>query len=270
MENKKSVDLVTSLGIKALTLFATVKDMFYLLMQILHWLFIGPFKGKAAKRDSIFDQMVFVGVKSIVIVFFIAVFTGFVLAMQSAYQLQQLGAVIYVTGLVAVSITRELGPVLTALVVAGRVGAAITAQLGSMKVSEQIESLETMAINPVRFLVVPRFLALLIMMPALAAIADLSGILGGFFIGVTNLNINPYLYIEMTKEFLALKDIMTGLLKSAVFGVIICLVACYKGLNTKGGAEGVGKATTESVVTSFVLIILADAILTAVFYFGNM
>jgi phospholipid/cholesterol/gamma-HCH transport system permease protein len=270
MENKKSVDFVTSLGAKALDLLATVSDMFYLLMQTLHWLFIGPFKGKAAKRDSIFDQMVFVGVRSIIIVFFIAIFTGIVLAMQSAYQLQQLGAVIYVTGLVAVSQTRELGPVLTALVVAGRVGAAITAQLGSMKVTEQIESLETMAMNPVRFLVVPRFLALLVMLPALTAIADLSGILGGFLIGVTNLNINGHLYIEMTKEFLALKDIMTGLLKSAVFGVIICLVACYKGLNTEGGAEGVGKATTESVVTSFVLIILADAILTAAFYFGNM
>jgi phospholipid/cholesterol/gamma-HCH transport system permease protein len=270
MENKEKLDPISSLGENALTFFTSVKDIGLLFIQVMHWLILGPFKGKSAKRESIFEQMVFVGIRSIIIVSFIAFFTGIVLAMQSAYQLQQLGAVIYVTGLVAVSLTRELGPVLTALVVAGRVGAAITAQLGSMKVTEQIESLETMALNPVRFLVVPRFLALLIMLPALTAIADLSGILGGFIIGVTNLNINGHLYIEMTKEFLALKDIMTGLLKSAVFGVIICLVGCYKGLNTKGGAEGVGKATTESVVTSFVLIIVADALLTAIFYFAEM
>jgi phospholipid/cholesterol/gamma-HCH transport system permease protein len=214
--------------------------------------------------------MVFVGVRSIIIVFFIALFTGVVLAMQSAYQLKQLGAVIYVAGLVAVSLTRELGPVLTALVIAGRVGAAITAQLGSMKVTEQIESLDIMAINPVRFLVVPRFLALFIMLPALTVIADLSGIFGGFLIGTLNLNIDPYLYIDFTKQFLELKDIFTGIIKSGVFGMIICLIGCFKGLNTKGGAEGVGKATTESVVTSFVLIIVADVILTAIFYFSNM
>ncbi len=245
-------------------------DIVSLFFQVLHWLFIGPFKGKAAKRDGIFEQMVFVGVRSIIIVSFISLFIGIVLAMQSAYQLEQMGAVIFVTGLVAVSVTRELGPVMTALVVAGRVGAAITAQLGSMKVTEQIESLETMALNPVRFLVVPRFLALLIMLPALTVIADLSGIFGGFIIGTLNLNIDPHLYLDLTKEFLEWKDIYTGLLKSAVFGVIICIIGCYNGLNTKGGAEGVGKATTESVVTSFVLIILADAILTAIFYFAKV
>lgn len=265
-----SKDPISSLGRKANSLSEHIWNVVSLLLQVIYWIIIGPFKKKAAKRESIFQQMVFVGVHSVAIVLFISLFIGVVLAMQSAYQLKQFGAVIYVTGLVAVSITRELGPVLTALVIAGRVGAAITAQLGSMKVTEQIESLEVMALNPVRFLVVPRFLALLIMLPALTAMADLSGIFGGFLIGTLNLNINPHLYIDLTKEFLELKDIFTGLLKSGVFGIIICLIGCYKGLNAEGGAEGVGRATTESVVTSFVLIILADAILTAMFYFANV
>ena len=263
-------DPISALGRAANNLTGHIWNIFSLFFQVLYWIFIGPFRKKTAKRDSIFEQMVFVGIRSIVIVFFIAIFTGIVLAMQSAYQLKQLGATIFVAGLVAVSLTRELGPVLTALVIAGRVGAAITAQIGSMKVTEQIESLETMALNPVRFLVVPRFWALLIMLPALTVIADLSGIVGGFLIGTLNLDINPYLYIDMTKEFLELKDFSTGLLKSAVFGIIICLIGCYKGLNTGGGAEGVGKATTDSVVTSFILIILADAVLTAMFYFANV
>jgi len=263
-------DPISSLGKAVNNLSEHIWNVSGLFLQIWYWIFIGPFKKKTAKRESIFDQMVFVGVRSIIIVFFIALFTGIVLAMQSAYQLKQLGAVIYVSGLVAVSLTRELGPVLTALVIAGRVGAAITAQLGSMKVTEQIESLETMAIDPIRFLVVPRFLALLVMLPALTIIADLSGIFGGFIIGTLNLNIDPHLYINFTKDFLELKDIFTGILKSAVFGVIICLIGCYKGLTTSGGAEGVGKSTTESVVTSFILIIIADVILTAAFYFANV
>ncbi|MCK4463702.1 MAG: ABC transporter permease, partial [Candidatus Omnitrophica bacterium] len=135
--------------------------------------------------------MVFTGIQSVIIVFFVAFFTGIVIAMQSAYQLSKLGATIYVAAMVSVSMARELGPVLTALVVTGRVGAAITAELGSMKVSEQIEAMETMALNPVRFLVVPRFLALIIMLPCLTIFSDIIGIAGGFLVGVFNLGLNP-------------------------------------------------------------------------------
>ncbi|MBU4375947.1 MAG: ABC transporter permease [Candidatus Omnitrophica bacterium] len=241
-----------------------------LLVDTIYWIFVGPFRKKAAKRQSIFEQMVFVGVKSLLIVFFVALFTGVVIAMQTAPQLESLGAVIYVAGLVAVSITRELGPVLTGLVIAGRVGAAMSAELGTMKVTEQVEALECMALNPVRFLVVPRFLALIIMLPCLTVLADAVGIFGGYLIGVFNLNINPGLYIDTTFRFLTAKDIMTGVAKSFVFGGIIALIGCYYGLNTSGGAEGVGKSTTTSIVTSFILIIVADCILTAIFFFTNV
>jgi len=241
-----------------------------LFIDTIYWIFVGPFKKKTAKRESIFEQMLFVGVKSLLIVFFVALFTGIVIAMQTAPQLASLGAVIYVAGLVAVSITRELGPVLTGLVIAGRVGAAISAELGTMKVTEQVEALESMAINPIRFLVVPRFLALVIMLPCLTIFADAVGIFGGYLIGVFNLKINPALYLDTTFRFLTTKDVMTGIVKSFVFGAIIALIGCYYGLNTSGGAEGVGKATTTSIVTSFILIILADCVLTAIFFFTNI
>ncbi len=247
-----------------------IVGVFGLFFNILYWIFIGPFKGKFSRRQSIFHQMVFVGLSSMLIVFFVSIFTGVVLAMQSAYQLEKMGAVLYVASLVAISLCRELSPVLTALVVAGRVGSAFAAELGTMKVSEQIEALDTMAINPVRFLAVPRFLALFFMLPCLTALADLSGILGGYLVGTNSLEINPDLYMQTTFKYLELKDINTGLLKAFVFAIIIALIGCYEGLNTKGGAEGVGKATTKSVVTSFILIILADCVLTAIFYFSKV
>lgn len=240
-----------------------------LFLEILYWLVVGPFKGKPVKRQSIFQQMVFVGIRSVAIVFFVDIFTGVVLAMQTAYQLQKMGAVMYVASLVAISLCRELSPVLTGLVVAGRAGSAIAAELGTMKVTEQIEALDTMAINPVRFLAVPRFFALLVMLPALTILGNLSGIIGGFIIGTQSLHVNPDLYMQTTFKYLALKDIYTGLIKSVVFGIIIALTACYEGLNTKGGAEGVGRATTRSVVISFILIILADCVITAIFYFSK-
>ena len=246
------------------------KKVLGLLSNTIYWIVIGPFRGKFPKLGGIFEQMVFVGVESIIIVFFVAFFTGIVIAMQSAYQLAQLGGTIYVAAMVSVSITRELGPVLTALVVAGRIGAAIAAELGSMKVSEQIEALDTMALNPVRFLVVPRFLALLIMLPCLTIFSDIVGIAGGFLVGVYNLNLNPYRYIDVSFSFLAWKDVWTGIIKSISFGITISMIGCYMGLNTRGGAEGVGKSTTLSVVTSFILIILFDCLLTGIFYFSSM
>lgn len=262
--------MVAAIGRSLLNAVQGIKNIGALLLQILYWIFVGPFQGKPTKADSVFYQMGFAGIRSIVIVFFVAFFTGIVLAMQSAYQLEKMGAVIYVASLVSVSLCRELSPVLTALVVAGRVGSAIAAELGSMKVTEQIEALDIMAINPVRFLAVPRFIALFFMLPCLTILGNLSGIVGGFLVGVGSLNINPYLYMQTSYRYLALKDIYTGLTKSFVFAMIIALIACYEGLNTKGGAEGVGKATTSSVVKSFICIILADCVLTAAFYFSNM
>jgi len=244
-------------------------DTLGLLCLTIYWIFVGPFRKKPVFLKQVFAQTVFGGVNSLIIVCFINLSMGIVLAMQSAYQLEQLGATIYVAALVAVSMTREIGPVLTALVVAGRVGAAITAELSTMKVTEQIEALETLALNPIRYLVVPRFLALVLMLPCLTMMADIAGMVGGFLIGTNNLDLRPGLYIDTTIQFLEKKDVVTGLVKSLVFSMIITMISCRQGLATEGGAEGVGRSTTDSVVLSFIFIILADAILTALFYFSG-
>ena len=261
---------IEALGRIILSTFTYAGNILKLLSETLYWIVIGPFKKKFPGLQSIFEQMVFTGVKSIIIVFFVGLFTGIVIAMQSAYQLSKLGATIYVAAMVSVSMARELGPVLTALVVAGRVGAAISAELGTMKVSEQIEALQTIALNPVRFLVVPRFLGLIIMLPCLTIFSDIMGIFGGFLVGVYNLGLNPHRYIDVSFDFMVWKDIWTGIIKSVVFAITIAMIGCYMGLNTRGGAEGVGKSTTVSVVTSFILIILFDCVLTGIFYFSNM
>lgn len=257
------------IGRKVLEWIKIITEFSYLFHQTCYWIFIGPFKGRPPKAKAILEQMVFMGMQSIVIVFFVSFFTGVVLAMQSAHQLQQMGAVVYVASLVTISICRELGPVLTALVIAGRIGAAITAEIGSMKVNEQIEALDTMAISPVRYLVVPKVIALFFMLPCLTVIGDMAGILGGYVIGVFSLDINSGLYITTALDYLTLKDIYTGLSKPFVFAVIIAMIGVYQGLKTRGGAVGVGKATTVSVVTSFILIIIADSLITGFYYFSE-
>lgn len=261
---------VISIGRGTLNLIGHIKNILALLVDTIMWIFTGPLKGRPISRQSIFYQMVFAGVQSIVIVFFIALFTGIVVAMQSAYQLKELGATIYIAPMVAISMAREMGPVFTALVVAGRVGSAIAAELGTMKVSEQIEALETMALDPVRFLVAPRFLALVVMVPCLTIMANFMGIVGGLIVGIFNLKLNFYRYARFTFEFMTWKDVWTGLIKSVVFAITIALISCYVGLDTRGGAEGVGRATTLSVVLSFILIILFDCVVTGIFFFANV
>ena len=219
------------------------------------------------KRSQIVVQMKRIGIDSFSIVFLCSLFTGIVLVFNSAYELQKLGAKEFIAPLVALSMCRELGPVFTALIIAGRAGASISAELGTMKVTEQIDALETMAINPVNYLAVPRLIALLVMLPLLTIYADFIGILGGYVVAVWKLAIPSSMYIRSTFDALMLKDVFSGLLKSIIFGGIICIVSCYQGINAEGGAEGVGKATTLSVVVSFILIISADCLFTAFFYF---
>ena len=208
-----------------------------------------------------------IGVKSWFIVALSSLFIGMVLAFQSAYQMQKLAAEIYIASLVGLSVVREIGPVITALIVAGRVGSSIAAELGTMRVTEQIDALVTLAADPVRFLVVPRFLAMIIALPILTLWADAVGIFGGFLIGTLKLGILPSLYWKMTTIPLMFKDLFSGLLKAFLFGMIICIVSCFEGFRTEGGAEGVGRSTTVAVVTSFILIIAADCLATALFYF---
>jgi phospholipid/cholesterol/gamma-HCH transport system permease protein len=243
-----------------------LSSIWFLFGETFRWMVIKPLQGKPLRVKAIFAQMDEVGVKSLPIVFLVSFFIGIILVLQTAYQLEKFGAINYAASLASVALTRELGPLLTAIVVAGRVSAAFTAELGTMLVTEEILALEVMAIPPVAYLVVPRFVALLVMLPCLTVLADLVGMIGGYVIGTTAVGIRPSLYIDTTLEAMLLKDILTGLVKSAVFAVIVAMVGCYMAFVVKGGAEGVGRATMISVVTSLILIILADCFFTTVFY----
>lgn len=237
-----------------------------LIMDTLYWTIVAPFKKKAFSWPSTFEQMVRIGYESIPIVCLISFFVGLIIAMQSAYQLKQFGATIYVANLVAVSIVRELSPLLTAIIVTGRSGSAITAEIGTMQVSEEIDALKTMGLNPIRFLAVPRTLAMTVMVPALTIIADFVGILGGYVIAMASLDISSVRYINQTISALVFRDLSSGLIKSVFFAIIIATIGCYQGFLVEGGALGVGKSTTRSVVTSIFLIIAADVFFTALFY----
>ena len=219
------------------------------------------------KKDRFIEEAKKAGVESFPIVSVISLFIGVILALQTAYQMQRLGSEMYIANIVALSIVRELGPVITALVVAGRVGASIAAEIGSMQVTEQIDALETFAANPIKYLVVPRFLALTIMLPVLTLYADAIGIFGGYLMCVYKIGISPSMYWNITFDAILLKDLFTGLIKTVFFGMTIAFVSCYQGFNVKGGAEGVGQATKKAVVSAFILIIAVDCLITAVFYF---
>ncbi|NLE65420.1 MAG: ABC transporter permease [Elusimicrobia bacterium] len=196
-----------------------------------------------------------------------AFFIGAIISLQMAYLMVSLSAEIYIPNVVAIALARELGPVMTAIIVAGRIGAGITAEIGTMTVTEQIDALKAFAVNPVRYLVVPRLLALLLMVPILTVFAVLAGILGGFVICHFKLSIQHHTYWNMVVTALVLKDVVTGLLKTFFFAAVIAIVGCWEGMNVRGGADGVGKATTLAVVRSFIFIILIDCVLTFIFYF---
>jgi phospholipid/cholesterol/gamma-HCH transport system permease protein len=189
-----------------------------------------------------------------------------VLALQTYYAFRRFGSEALVGATVALSMTRELGPVLTALMVTGRAGSAMAAELGSMRVTEQIDALTVMALSPIKYLVTPRILAAMLMLPILTVIADFMGIVGGYFVGVKLLGINEGMFISRIVKYLDLEDIYNGLVKAAVFGLILSLVSCYKGFNTTGGAVGVGRATTEAVVISSITILIADYVLTSLMF----
>ncbi len=237
-----------------------------LFVMTLYWAFVAPFRERRPgfAFQSLVRLMYETGVRSIPIILLIGCLAGIILSLETARQLQRFGQVHLVAGLVALSMARSLGPLLTAIVVTGRVGAAYTAELGTMKVSEEILALEIMAVNPVGYLVAPRFLALLIMLPCLTIFADVMGLLGGYLIGTTVWHISHAQYLNTTVVWLLFPDILAGLLKSLVFAVIIGMVGCYRALVVEGGPEGVGQATMVSVVTTLVLIIVADGIFTAI------
>lgn len=212
---------------------------------------------------NIFKQMLEIGVRSLPVVLITAVFTGMVLALQTYTGFKRFGAEALVGSVVALSMTREMGPVLTGLIVAGRAGAAMAAELGTMRVTEQIDALETLATNPIKYLIVPRFLSGLIMLPALTIVADIIGIFGGYAVTVGLYGTSSTVYWHRTWNYLEVSDINNGLIKACFFGASIALISCYKGFVARGGAEGVGKATTGAVVLSFMTILVSDYFLSA-------
>jgi phospholipid/cholesterol/gamma-HCH transport system permease protein len=208
-----------------------------------------------------------VGPGSFLIVSLVGLFVGMIIALQMAYMMMKLSAEIYIPNVIAVSLTRELAPVLSALIVAGRVGAGITAEIGTMLVTEQVDALKAFATDPIRYLAVPRFLALAVMLPILTLFSTSVGIYGGFLICSYKLSISSHMFWSMVFDSLVVKDVVTGLTKTIFFGMIIATVGCYEGFNVKGGADGVGRATTMSVVRSFIMIIMFDCFFTFIFYF---
>jgi phospholipid/cholesterol/gamma-HCH transport system permease protein len=212
------------------------------------------------------SALVEIGYFSLPVVALTAVFTGMVLALQSSTGLSRFSADSAVASLVVLSVTRELGPVLAGLMVAGRVGAAIAAELGTMRVTDQIDALSTLSTNPMKYLVAPRLLAGFIALPLLVVVADILGVLGGYIIATVKLGFNSITYISNTLNFMEWNDVLSGLAKAAVFGVIITLMGCYQGYNSKGGAQGVGAATTSAVVAASVLILAFDYVLTELFF----
>ena len=232
-----------------------------------YYIVVGPFQGKPLHYHRAVSQAMDVGVRALPIVSLITFFIGLIMALQSAYELRKFGAINFVATAVAVSISRELGPLVTAIVVIGRSGSAFAAEIGTMKVTEEIDALETMAISPIRFLVTPKFLAMMLMLPCLTIWAIFMGILGGSLFGVTQANFTFMQYINASIDSLFLRDITTGMIKSFMFGITITAVGCFEGLSTGAGAEQVGRSTTRAVVMSIFLVIWVDLIFTALFYF---
>jgi phospholipid/cholesterol/gamma-HCH transport system permease protein len=211
---------------------------------------------------QILEQMWRIGYNSLPVVGLTAFFTGGALALQIYLGSSRFNAEGLVASIVALGITRELGPVLAGLMVAGRVGASIAAELGTMRVTEQIDALVTLSTNPFKYLVGPRLIAAVVTMPILVAIGDTIGIMGGYIVGTRSLGFNSFAYIKNTQDFLEVDDVTSGLIKAAVFGFIIAVMGCYHGFNSKGGAQGVGRATTNAVVSAAILILAANFALT--------
>ncbi len=250
------VTFLQKLGEKTLLFFREIGQVSELL-----WGIIKSFRMIPKSRKIIFYQMEHIGVNSLPLVTIIAVFTGAVAAWQAAYQLKGLAPLSFLGGSTSRAIITELGPVLTGIVIAGRVGASIAAELGTMKVTEQIDALETMAISPVRYLAMPRFLASIVMLPLLVIFADTIAVFGAFVVSNYFLGVSFSVFFHSVKRFFVFSDLIAGLVKTVFFGGVTALLGCHIGFRTEGGAEGVGLATIRSFVLSSALILILDYLL---------
>jgi phospholipid/cholesterol/gamma-HCH transport system permease protein len=260
---------LATLGRSTLALAADSGAMVRLLGGAAQGLFVAPWRGRRVSLRATVAQLARAGSDALPLVALLNFLVGMIIALQSAYQLDQFGATTLIPALVAISVTRELAPLLTAIIITGRFGSSITAELGTMSVSQEIDALTVMGIEPIEFLVVPRLAALAVALPCLVVFADAIGILGGMAVGLGVIGMGWQAYLDATLDALVLEDVATGLIKSLAFALVIGLVGCHQGLATRGGAEEVGRATTASVVRSIVLIIAADLLVTAFFYLGE-
>ena len=238
-----------------------VGRFFQILGRVLAWTPRPPYDWRELLR-----QMLRVGVDSVPVVLLTSLFTGMVMALQTFSTLKRVNAEGFVGTLVALSMVRELSPVISSLLIAGRCGSAMGAELGTMRVTEQIDALEVLATDPVHYLVVPRVWATVVTLPMLIVLADVIGIVGGYLISVLYFGANPVTYMENTFRFMDADDVTSGLIKAAVFGLIVAVVGCQKGYFTRGGAEGVGRSTTRAVVLASIAILISDFFLTKILY----
>ncbi len=261
------MELTVQLGQTVLNALAYLGSLGTLSARAAYYAVVAPFQGKPVRAQRAVTQAMQIGVRALPILSLITFFIGLILALQAAYELKKFGAINFVASAVAISMSRELGPLITAIVVIGRSGSSFAAEIGTMKVTEELDALETMAINPIRFLVTPKFIAMVIMLPCLTIWANAMGVLGGAFFGVTKAGFTFLSYLHATADALFLRDIISGLIKSFMFGITITAVGCQEGLSTGAGAEQVGRSTTSAVVISIFLVIAVDLIFTALFFF---
>ncbi len=263
------MEIVSQLGNSTLDALSYLGSLASLGARAAYYTLVAPFQGKPMRLQRAVSQAMDTGVRALPILSLITFFIGLIMALQAAYELRRFGAISAVATAVAVTMSRELGPLVTAIVVIGRSGSAFAAEIGTMKVSEEIDALETMAISPIRFLVAPKFLAMAIMLPCLTIWANVMGILGGSLFGVAQADFTLVRYIKASIDSLFLRDIVTGLVKSVMFGITITAVGCLEGLSTGGGAEQVGRSTTRAVVMSIFLVVAVDLFFTTLFFFAG-
>jgi phospholipid/cholesterol/gamma-HCH transport system permease protein len=254
---KRTLDDLDYVGSLNIQLWATLRAMRTAL----------PFVGNRYRWQATVRQMLQIGVDALPMVSLMAICTGFILAMQGASELRRFGALNYVIDLVAVGFTRELGPLLTAIAVSGRSGSSFAAEIGTMKVTEELDSLRVMALEPVEFVLAPKYLASLIVVPCLSVACNVCGIFAGALFMFFSTHLSPALYLHYVMNSIQLHDVVTGLIKSVAFATIIAHVGCLEGFRVRGGPDSVGRSTTSAVVKSTFLVILADAVFTAIFYF---
>jgi phospholipid/cholesterol/gamma-HCH transport system permease protein len=254
------------IGRTFITFLQDLTSLLYLFRETVAQTLILVSDRRKRRQAGLLEQVDEVGTHSLILVLSVSALLGIALTVLISFQLKEVGGYNYIPGFVAVAVFREIAPLITAVIIAGRVGAAFTARIGTMKVSEEILALETMAINPVRFLVVQRFIGLFLSLPALTMLAGFTAVFGGFLYGSTRLGIRPDTYVRETLDVLMFKDVYSGLIKAAVFSVVIVMIGCYRGLIVEGGAEEVGKATMNSVVSATLTVIVLDTVMTSAFY----